>query len=264
MRGSAGISWALALSTVLLVAVPLAWGGFSDNLLYVQACVGGSCYGYTLFTPDDPRGSLVYDPGTQTWTWTLLQDVPIMSLDGQLLMGTLQSPGTTVTFGQDPAVNLNFAVEAGPEEGGTEFTIRSALLSFPTIANAMGRSSAAYTLTDGVDDDGATLSPLAGEDGAYKAQYNGFVPDGTTFAQLIPQMIAGPMGTTSLSQDYPGGGAYEMIPAESVYDMSSQVSFALTPNDLASGTTIFEIIPEPTAGLGLVLLGVMTLGWRKR
>jgi hypothetical protein len=262
MRGKAGWPWALALCTVLLVVVPLARSGISDDLLYVQACVGGSCYGYTMFTPDDPRGSLVYDPGTQTWTWTLLQDVPIMSLDGQITMGTLQAGTTNLQFGQDPSVDLNFAVEAGPEAGGTEFTIRSALLSFPTIYNAQGRASAAFTLTDGVDDDGATLNLLNGDPGAYKAQYNGFVPDGTTFTHLIPAMVADPMSTTNAAQDYPGGGAYEPLPP--VYDMSTQVSFALSPNDLASGTTVFEIIPEPTAGLGLIVLGVACLGWRRR
>lgn len=263
MRGNAGVPWALALCTVLLVVVPLARGGISNDLLYVQACVGGSCYGYTLFTPDDPRGSLVYDPNTQTWTWTLLEDVPIMSLDGQILMGTLQANTTNLTFGQDPAVNLNFAVQAGPEVGGTEFTIQSALLSFPTIANAKARASAAFTLTDGIDDDGATLTPLLSDPGAYKAQYNGFVPNGTTFTHLIPQMVADPMSTTSLSQEYPGGGLYEPL-SSSAYDMSAQVSFALTPNDLASGTTVFEIIPEPAAGLGLIVLGVVSLGWRRR
>ncbi len=263
MRGNVGAPWALAICTVLLVAGPVAWGGISNDLLFVQACIGGSCYGQTIFTPDDPRGSLVYNPNTQTWTWTLNEDVPILSLDGQIMMGTLQAGTTNLSFGQDPSVNLNFAVEAGPEAGGTEFTIRSALLSFPTIVNAKGRTSAAFTLTDGIDDDGATLNPLSGDPGAYKAQYNGAVPDGTTFTHLIPQMIADPMSTSSLSEDYPGGGAYQAIGA-AVYDMSTQVSFALSPNDLASGTTVFEIIPEPTAGLGLMVLGVAFLGWRRR
>jgi hypothetical protein len=262
MRGNAGMPWALVLCAALLVIVPIAWGGISDDLLYVQACVGGSCYGYTMFTPDDPRGSLTYDPDTQTWTWTLLEDVPILSLDGQIMMGTLQAQDTQLQFAQDPSVNLNFAVEAGPEAGGTEFTIRSALLSFPTIFNASGRTSAAFTLTDGIDEDGATLGPLSADPGSYKAQYNGY-PDGTAFTYLIPQMVADPMGTTSLSEEYPGGGLYQAI-ADPVSDMSAQVSFLLTPNDLASGTTVFEIIPEPVAGLGLIVLGVVSLGWRRR
>jgi hypothetical protein len=241
-----------ALCTLALMVVPAASAGISNDLLTVEACVGGSCYGYTLFTQDDPRGELVYDPDTQSWTWTLLVDVPIVSLDGQTTMGTLQAGTTNLSFAQDPSVNLNFAVEAGPDVGGTTFTIKSALLSFPTIYGASARASAAFTLTDGIDDDGATLTPQAGELGSYKTQYNGFVPDGTTFTQLIPQMMADPMGTTSLSEDFPGGGLYQDL-GGSAFDMSSQVSFTLTPNDLASGTSVFEIIPEPS---GLLLLAV--------
>ncbi len=243
---------AVALCAIALLVAPVANAGISNDLLAVEACAGGSCYGYTLFTPDDPRGTLVYDPATQSWMWTLLVDVPIMSLDGLTTMGTLQAGNTNLTFAQDPSVNLNFAVEAGPEAGGTTFTIKSALLSFPTISNATARASAAFTLTDGIDEDGASLTPQVGDLGAYKTQYNGFVPDGTTFSQLIPQMAADPMSTTSLSEEYPGGGAYQSL-GGAAYDMSSQVSFTLSPNDLASGTSVFEIAPEPS---GLLLLAV--------
>jgi len=240
-----------ALGAVAFMVVPMASAGISTNLLEIEACVGGSCWGYCMFTADDPRGSLEYDPQTQTWDWTLLVDVPILSADQQTLMGTLQSQTTNLQFGQDPSVNLNFAVEAGPYPGGTSFTIKSALLSFPTISNASGRASAAFTLTDGIDEDGATLTPSTGP-GSYLAQYNGFVPNGTSFTQLIPQMVADPLGTTSLSQEFPGGGLFSSI-SSPVSDMSSEVSFLLTPNDLPSGTSVFAIVPEPT---GLLLLAV--------
>jgi len=46
--------------------------------------------------------------------------------------------------------------------------------------------------------------------------------------------------------------------AGSVSDMSTQISFTLSPNDLASGTSVFEIVPEPASVLlliaGLVLV----------
>ena len=251
----------LALFVGALTVTPGAFANISDNLLTVEANVGGTWYGYSLFTADDPRGELVYEPSTQTWTWTLLVDVPIISFDGQLLLGTLQAQETQVRFAQDPVVNLNFAVQAGPAAGGTAFTCKSALLSFPTINNASARTSAAFTLTDGVDDDGATLTPAAGELGAYKAQYNGFVPGGTTFAQLIPQMVAAPMDQATLAEDFPGGGMYQALGVP-VYDMSSQVSFTLSPNDLASGTSVFEIIPEPSA-LALLAVALGLVGRRR-
>jgi hypothetical protein len=236
------------------MGVPMASAGFSTDLVSVQACIGDSCYGFDVFTPDDPRGQLVFDPATQTWTWTLLVNVPIVSFDEQILLGTLQAGDTNVEFGQDPSVNLSFAVESGSTPGGTSFTIKSALLTFPTINTPSGRASAGFTLTDGVDEDGATLTPLNSDPGSYKAQYNGFVPSGTTFTHLIPQMVADPLGTISLSQDYPGGGLYEAI-GTPVSDMSTQVSFVLSANDLASGSSVFEIIPEPS-GLLLVAVGL--------
>jgi hypothetical protein len=259
IEGAASIAL-VALAFAFALAPP-TFAGISDNILTMEACVGGSCFGYTLFTPDDPRGMLVYDPETQSWSWTLLVDVPIMSLDGQTTMGTLQAGDTHLFFGSDPTVNLNFAVEAGPDAGGTTFTIKSALLSFSTIYNATARASAAFTLTDGIDDDGATLTPLTGESGAYKSQYNGFVPDGTTFTQLIPQMTAEAMGTTNLAEDYPGGGAYEPL-SGGVYDMSAQVGFTLSANDLASGTSVFEIVPEPSA-LALLAVALAFAGRRR-
>lgn len=259
MKGKLLGSIGVALCALALLA-PSATAGISSELLTIEACIGDSCFGYCVFTPDDPRGLLEFDPETQVWSWTLLVDVPILSLDEQILLGTLQANATALQFAQDPSVNLNFAVEAGPAAGGTSFTIKSALLSFPTLFNAEGRASAAFTLTDGVDDDGATLAPLNGDPGSYLAQYNGFVPSGATFTYLMPQMVADPMDTVSLSQEYPGGGLFTPI-AGAVSDMSTQVHFLLSPNDLASGTSVFEIIPEPA---GLLLLAVGLLAARRR
>jgi hypothetical protein len=255
MLGNVKHQFAVALCAVIIGVVPVAWAGFSTEVLTVEACIGNSCFGYSVFTTDDPRGQLVQEG--DTWTWTLLVDVPIVSFDGQQLLGTLQAGDTNVHFAQDPSVNLNFAVESGPAPSGTTFTIKSALLTFPTINNATARASAAFTLTDGVDEDGASLTPLNGAPGSYMAQYNGFVPTGTTFTQLIPSIVADPLGTASVSEDYPGGGNYLSVGGP-VSDISSQVSFLLSPNDLASGTSVFEVIPEPSAllllaaGLALV------------
>lgn len=249
MMGFAKKYFGLAAFVAALTVAPSAWAGLGGPIFEIEACVNGQCYGVAAFYESDGQwvnGSFV---------WTLGQDTPIMSFDEQLQLGTLKANDTFVNFMEDPAVNLSFAVESGSAPGGTLFTIKSALLSFPAIMNAEGRASASFTVSDGIDDDGATLTPTL--TGAYLAQYNGFVPGGADFTQLIPQMNAGPMGTFSLAQDYPGGGLYQSI-AGSVSDMSTQISFTLSPNDLASGTSVFEIVPEPTSVLlliaGLVLV----------
>jgi hypothetical protein len=180
--------------------------------------------------------------------WTLTGPVDLRNRDTGAVVATLQS--AQATYLSDPAVNLSFAVVSGPST--TLFTIKSALLTFPTpILQPAGRASAAFTVTDG-EEDGAQLVGTGG--GAYLAQYNGFVPGGTTFANLIPQVNAPAMGSGSLAEEFPGGGNYQNL-GTSASNMSSQVSFTLTPNDLASGTSNFELIPEPGALL-LVLTGL--------
>ncbi len=248
-----------ALVVLAALTAPVAWAGLQGPIFEIEACVGQSCFGYCAFYEQDGQ----WDPENGTFTWILQEDTPIMSLDGQTVLGVLEADGphpTMVVFRSDPVVNLGFAVQAGSAPGGTVFTIKSALLQFPTINNPQGRASAAFTLTDGIDDDGATLTPLVGYTGAYLTQYNGFVPYGTTFTQLIDQMVAEPMSTVNRNEEYPGGGLYAPIGGP-VSDMSTQIAFTLSANDLASGTTVFEIIPEPS---GVLLLAAGLTALRRR
>jgi NADH:ubiquinone oxidoreductase subunit F (NADH-binding) len=137
------------------------------------------------------------------------------------------------------------------------------LLSFPTLPASQlvppaggGRSTASYGATD-QNGNGVTLLGIgpAGT-GAYTAEYNGFVPAGTTFANLVNMIQAGPGGSASASQTFPGGAGYAQINAD-VYDMSMQSAFTLTANDLANGTVTYRVLPEPTAALALLALAAV-------
>jgi uncharacterized protein (TIGR03382 family) len=142
----------------------------------------------------------------------------------------------------------------------TEFTITSALLSFGTpIDPASGRATAAVTVTDLLGN-GAQLTGLGPGGGAYVAGYNGLVPGGSTFAELIPSLAAPAFSSNAVDSDFPGGGAFAAI-AGGVNDMSAQFNFTLSANDLASGTSNFEIIPAPAT---MALLGVGALLGRRR
>jgi len=168
---------------------------------------------------------------------------------------------TGVTYHQDPQVTLDFAVVAGPAV--TSFNIASALLSFPTINNPDGQASAAYTVQDNTGD-GATLDGLAGTapGNAYLAQYNGWaaMQAGTTFTEVIPSLAAPAFQNNSVSADVPGGGGTLPI-GTPVDDMSSLISFTLTPFDSASGTTTYTITPEPSS---LLLLALAACALRRR
>jgi hypothetical protein len=80
---------------------------------------------------------------------------------------------------------------------------------------------------------------------------------GTTFAEGIYSMSAGFLETVNADYEEPVGGGYSSI-TEAADSMSSLISFELSANDLASGTSHFQIIPEPSA-LGLLVLGSVAL-----
>lgn len=203
--------------------------------------------------------SITQEMGTwsgDTFTWSSSSPVPIWDSTRQVQLGTLNpaadgSPAikTQIEYVNDPQINLNFAVQAGSST--TSFTITSALLSFPTITNASGTASAGYSVSD-LTGDGVSLNGVSGA-GAYLAQYNGFVPTGTTFLEAISSVTA-----PAFSSQTQNASFTDPAMSNPVNDMSVQVQFTLSPFDLASGTTTYVITPEP-ASLVLLLAGLAVL-----
>lgn len=162
--------------------------------------------------------------------------------------------GGSVRIVNDPVIQLNFSVSAGTLD--TNFVISSPLLSFPTIDLAEGRATAGVSVTD-TDGNGATISPN-GQPGLYMSHYNGLLPGGTLFTDLLNGPVtAGAFDSATDSESFPGAGAFTDI-AGPVSDMSSRFAFTLSANDEASGTSSYEIVPIPTPG-ALALLGVGSL-----
>lgn len=197
------------------------------------------------------------------YRWSSSQTQMFYGSDGSFL-GALNPGGQTssIEYIADPVVNLSFSVQAG--NSTTSFTIASALLSFPTIAAAQGRASVGFSITDFSGGDGATLTGTGGHSGTagYVAQYNGFAGtnSGTSFAEVLGSLSAGPFLTATDSANVPAAG-YTAI--GSVSDMSTVVSFTLSAGDFASGTSTFEIIPEPTTGLLLIAAAGVLFGRRR-
>ncbi len=186
--------------------------------------------------------------------WRLERPVQLIDPYTGWVVGTLQDAYTTLVG--DPQISLGFLVQAGDVQ--TDFEISSALLSFPTINPARGRASSQVTLTD-LDGDGARF--LGGRSGkGYLAQYNGYVPNGSTFTALIGDFVAPPGGSNALSENDPFDGSFRAI-AGDVNNMSSQFRFSLSAFDTASGTSNFEIIPEPAS---IALLGLVGLTLLRR
>jgi hypothetical protein len=243
VRRRAGL--VVVLVAGLLISSP-AGADISNVVLQVVATSGRNSATIEI-TAD--QGAWVGD----TFYWSSQRPIPIT--DGDRVLGTLRE--ATLQVRSDPQVYLNFSVQAGDFD--TDFVISSPLLSFSSIAGAAGRASAALTLMDFFDD-GARLTGTGPTGGSYLAQYNGFVPGGTTFTEQIPLIeVVPPQVLAVASFEQPVGAGYAVIGP--VSDMSAMFSFRLTAWDFASGSSNFEIVPEPA---GLLLVGMPLLLLRRR
>jgi hypothetical protein len=159
------------------------------------------------------------------------------------------------TYQDDPLVNLRFSVEAG--SGDTTFTINSSVVGFTPMTDPNAVASSSLTLTD-VDGNGATLTGLEAGDKAYRAIYNG----GASWAYLNPTYsVTEPFGGDVESNRQPISGLQPVV--DTLTSIQSEYMFTLSANDLASGTSTFNlaapVVPEPLSFVA-VLTGLVGIG----
>lgn len=232
------------VALVVVLGVPsVATADLGDVVFFVEACVGPACSGFFEVTQADGEWD------GDTFTWQLEGTVDIEDDYGNLIAtigSTDPDEPTFVVFRSDPQVNLGFAMQAGDQD--TTFTIRSALLEFDTMLNPTAQASVGVNLSDFMGD-GAWLDGAGPDDRVYLAQYNEFVPNGTTFTTLIDGLSTDEAFDTVSIDDETGWQSL----TGTVDNISSQVKLTLSAFDMASGTSNFEIVPEPA---GLLLLVV--------
>jgi hypothetical protein len=249
-RGLAG----LAL-VGLMIGAPIAGAAeLSDVVLRIEAS-SGRAEGYVEFTQADGWWE------GDTFYWQTDEDIPIVDPDSGEVIGTFLADAGVSSYvvpedwaRSHPQVNLGFAMSAGVAP--TTFTVRSALLSFSPMTNPDARADCAINITD-VTGDMVQLDGAGPTGGAFLSQYNGAVPNGTTFDESITQIVGGLFETVTGDSDTDW-----VTVSDTLSDISTQISFMLTAGDSASGTSAFQVVPEPT-GMLLVLAG-LTLVLRRR
>lgn len=255
--GKAG-RWAAA--GLALVMASAAWGGISPVIFRIDASNAGGAAFYEA-TSDQ----LVPDPGIGGYKWVLPGQVELSS-DALNVIALLNSATLRVVDNRlgFPRIILNFDLQAGAQD--ILVSVKSPLVSFLPLpaALAAGRASCGYTLTDFNDGVPAVLAGLDPPNGLgmFTAKYNGFVPGGTTFANLIAELAVDQGGSVSVNDAEPDMGFASI--GTQVHSISVMHQFTLTAMDLMSGQNTFVVMPEPAGAAVLALAATGLLIGRRR
>jgi len=163
--------------------------------------------------------------------------------------------GLSVHLEADPAVSLSFAVTAGVVD--TTVVISSPVITFPALVNPDAYATATMTLTDN-NSNGATATGQFAGPTSYEATYNGSV----NWAHLVGTLTALPDGSAIGNGRQPSPTGRTAINA-TVSSIQSEYNFVLTAGDSASGTSRFDVVPEP-ATLALLGFGAALVAMRRR
>jgi len=247
-------AWAVGLAVVLMVCAQASAGTGvleSTTIIEVSATSGGYTDSFYMVWPVSSFEDQL--------TWAL--ENPWTLSDGGVDIASIED--LSVSFQADPAVDLGFQVRNSSLTQPVQFHCWTTTLIFEGAPNAQAVATASMTATQGVGSpSGVSVTGLLGDDDkCYQARYstNEIVNTKTVFAELVP------------SQSFTvGGGWGETLPAigyadlgTTVYMIESEFKFVLSAGDQASGTSYFEIVPEP-ATLLLLAAGGLVAGRRRR
>lgn len=244
----------------ILVLVASVWGVFPQvagaswvgaDILQIQVQSNGLTASQSWLLPQNLVTS--GGPGCQYSQFDV--DQPVDFVSGGVLLGTVDM--VSALYKSDPFVSLNVAVTAGAAD--TTFSFTSATISFNSIANPQAYAIASLTLTDNTGD-GATFTGLYPGGKSYQAIYTSGGGQ-VTWSSLLGGFAASPYGANTLSDRQPGPGT--QLISDTLVSIQSQFNFTLSAYDSASGTSHFEITPEP-ATLSLLVLGGLAILRRNR
>ncbi|MDD5065084.1 MAG: PEP-CTERM sorting domain-containing protein [Phycisphaerae bacterium] len=226
----------------------IAVAGFTSTGAIELIVEGGGYTGYCTIDPGlfDPTywEQVVNSNVPVPWNSNILfpEGIDIAAEDnGELILAHLN--GLTVAFQGDPVVTLGFSVTAGTY--ATSFSFSSPQMTFDPLSNTEAYAEAGVLVTGPT---GRTLWGSYSGGKAYKALYN----NTTNFAYLVNTPIT----------SYSGGDTGIVALPGTITSMQSKFQFILSAGATASGSSYYEITPEPASILLLGLGGLALL--RKR
>ncbi|MFC1739542.1 PEP-CTERM sorting domain-containing protein [Planctomycetota bacterium] len=219
----------------------------SSNLYAVPVTIdihvnGGKLYGDSSISTDIDWDEVYANPD-QPYTWWMQEPI-IITADSnpEITLATIE--GINIAVKADPMIELGFAVAAGDHE--TYFSFTSEVLTFAPITNPDARAYAA--ISTGLDDTLTGNYEFGTK--AYEALYNGDI----VFAHLVDPVTSG-VGSENTG--------WQQI-AGDVSSMQAKWWFHVSPYGTASGSSTFEVTPEPTTIALLGMGGLVLLRRRKR
>jgi uncharacterized protein (TIGR03382 family) len=248
---------------VVLVAVIALCGVVTEQALAGASLSGGALVQINATSSRGTGSYSVFVPVGEfegIYHWSINGPLAVTSdSDGSELFSINE---LDLTFNADPVVDLRFSLKNSDLVNPTMFSIATLpMVVNPVIgaAAAVGVASASLSVTNGIGSPaGASVvgqfpGGLGGK--VYQARYDG----GAVFASLVDSFAVLVGGSRTETTN---GGLFAPVGA-SVSVMEAEYRFILSAGDQASGTSTFEIVPEPITAAFLVLGGLLSLRRRR-
>jgi hypothetical protein len=249
-RGTTKIVAAVVVGLILGSLMPsTAWASVIGEVTVNIYDLSGNKLGWAKF--DLPAQAQGKGP---SWSWSLDGSCDILDAGSNVLATITQ---LSCAYDEDPAVALDFAVVAGASP--TVFEITSSTVGFAALTNPDAYATSAITVTDRNGNGASATGMLNGGTKSYEAVYNG----ATTWASLITAVTAPAFSSNTGFERRPPATQWETI-NDTLTSIQSKYKFTLTAGDSASGTSYFEVVPEPMTLTLLSLGAVATFISRRR
>lgn len=229
----------LGLFSVPLYAVPVTL------MFEVETTTGNpeSLWGHAPIFADIDWDAVYANPD-KTYTWYMEEPRIIRANNNpEITLATIL--GINFSVKADPIIEMGFAVAAGDYE--TYFSFTSDVLNFAPMTNPDARAYASITPNQGDTVNGCYEYGTK----AYSAIYNG----SEVFGNFVDTPATWPIS-------YEDSG-WQQIQG-TVSSIHSEWWFTLSANGLASGSSSFEVVPEPATIVLLGIGGLVLCSRRKR